>query len=40
LAANPFKAAIDRHARRPDYESQLGFTAEADRDIGVLMSLK
>jgi KAP family P-loop domain len=38
-AANPFKAAIDRHARRPDYESQLGFTAEADRDIGVLMRL-
>jgi hypothetical protein len=37
--ANPFKAAIERYARRPDYESQLGFTAEADHDIRVMTRL-
>lgn len=37
--ANPFKRAIERHARRPDYEAQLGFTADADRDIRVLTRL-
>jgi len=36
---NPFKAAIERYARRPDYESHLGFTAEADHDIGVMTRL-
>jgi hypothetical protein len=36
---NPFKHAIERYARRPDYEAQLGFTAEADKDIGVLTKL-
>jgi tetratricopeptide (TPR) repeat protein len=39
LIANPFKRAIERYARRPDYEAHLGFTAEADRDIGVLTQL-
>jgi hypothetical protein len=39
LIANPFKRAIERYAKRPDYEAQLGFTAEADRDIGVLTKL-
>jgi hypothetical protein len=37
--ANPFQRAIERHARRPDYETHLGFTAEADRDIRVLTRL-
>jgi KAP family P-loop domain len=37
--ANPFQRAIERHARRPDYETHLGFTAEADRDIRVLTQL-
>ncbi len=36
---NPFKTAVDRHARKPDYETQLGFTAEADRDISILTRL-
>jgi hypothetical protein len=36
---NPFRSAIDRYARRPDYEAHLGFTAEADRDVGVLTRL-
>ena len=33
LASMPFKRAVERHASAPDYEGQLGFTAEADRDI-------
>jgi len=37
--ANPFKRAIERHARAPDYEAHLGFTSEADRDIRVLTRL-
>lgn len=36
LVSDPFKRAIERHARRPDYESQLGFTAEANHDISIL----
>jgi len=33
IASKPFKRAIERYASAPAYESQLGFTAEADRDI-------
>jgi hypothetical protein len=36
---DPFKAAMERYASRPDYESHLGFTAEADRDIRALTGL-
>lgn len=34
--ANPYKRAVEQHASHPDYEAQLGFTAEADRDIACL----
>lgn len=34
--SNPFKHAIARYASRPDYESKLGFTSEADQDIRCL----
>jgi hypothetical protein len=34
--ADPFKRAVERHASHPDYEQQLGFTAEADHDIACL----
>ena len=33
LASMPFKRAIERYASAPDYDSKLGFTADADRDI-------
>ena len=33
---DPFKRALERHASHPDYEQHLGFTSEADRDIGCL----
>ena len=33
LASMPFKRAIERYASAPDYDHQLGFTADADRDI-------
>ena len=36
LVLNPFRRAIERHAKRPDYEEQLGFTAEADHDVRAL----
>jgi hypothetical protein len=34
--ANPYKRAVERHASHPDYEQQLGFTSDADRDIACL----
>jgi hypothetical protein len=33
LASMPFKRAIEKYSSAPDYDHQLGFTAEADRDI-------
>jgi len=39
LVSDPFKRAIERHAKRPDYEAQLGFTAEADHDVRTLTRL-
>lgn len=36
LASMPFKRAMERYASAPDYDHQLGFTAEADRDISSL----
>lgn len=39
MIVNPFRRAIEKHAKRPDYEAQLGFTAEADREIRHLVSL-
>lgn len=33
LASMPFKRAMERYVSKPDYDSQLGFTTEADRDI-------
>lgn len=33
VASKPFKRAMERYASAPDYEGQLGFTAEADNDI-------
>ena len=37
LRSDAFKNAVDRYVSEPDYEGQLGFTAEAERDIGALM---
>ena len=37
VASSPFKRAIDRHAGRPKYQEQLGFTTEAEQDIATLM---
>jgi hypothetical protein len=38
LITDPFKRAIDRYVERPKYEGQLGFTSEADEDIGHLVA--
>lgn len=39
VVSDPFKRAIDRYVRRPDYAEQLGFTAEADKDIRCLTNV-
>lgn len=39
MIVNPFRRAIEKYAARPDYEAQLGFTAEADREIRKLVAL-
>ncbi len=38
VAGNPFKHSLQCHANRPRYEQQLGFTAEAERDVRQLMA--
>ena len=37
LRSDAFKKAVDRYVSAPDYEGQLGFTTEAERDIGALV---
>ncbi len=39
MILNPFRRAIERYAKRPDFEAQLGFTAQADSEIRKLVSL-
>ena len=39
IISDPFKRAIERYTRRPDYAEQLGFTSEADRDIRCLTNV-
>jgi hypothetical protein len=39
VVSDPFKRAIDRYVRRPDYAEQLGFTTEADKDIRCLTNV-
>jgi KAP family P-loop domain len=36
ILSDPFKRAIDRYTKKPDYAEQLGFTTEADGDIRCL----
>jgi len=38
LVTDPFKRAIDSYVAQPKYENQLGFTSEADADIGHLVA--
>jgi hypothetical protein len=37
ILGNPFKRSVNAYAARPKFEEQLGFTAEAQRDIEHLM---
>jgi len=39
LVSDPFKRALDRYVKKPQYEEHLGFTAEADSDIAQLIAL-
>lgn len=39
MIVNPFRRAIEKYAKRPDFEAQLGFTAQADSEIRKLVSL-
>lgn len=39
MLVNPFRRAIEKHATRPDYKGQLGFTSEADAEVRLLVRL-
>jgi len=39
IVGHPFKRSLQAYTKRPKYEEQLGFTAEADEDISQLIKL-